>query len=74
MVLRPDSGDPVEAVMLGLQAGEKAFGADTNKKGYKVLRGCSVIQGDGINSSALKGILEEALRQGYSAQNVTFGM
>ena len=27
IVLRPDSGDPVEAVMLGLEAAEKAFGS-----------------------------------------------
>jgi len=36
-VLRPDSGDPVEAVLEGLKAGEKAFGANINGKGYKVL-------------------------------------
>ncbi len=38
-VLRPDSGDPVEAIMMALQAGERAFGATVNKKGYKVLNG-----------------------------------
>lgn len=39
MVLRPDSGDPVEAVLMGLEAGEKVFGIDTNALGYKVPRG-----------------------------------
>ena len=39
MVLRPDSGDPVEAVLMGLAAGEKVFGVDTNALGFKVPRG-----------------------------------
>jgi nicotinamide phosphoribosyltransferase len=39
MVLRPDSGDPVEAVLMGLSAGEKVFGVDTNALGFKVPRG-----------------------------------
>ena len=39
MVLRPDSGDPVEAVLMGLEAGEKVFGVDTNALGFKVPRG-----------------------------------
>ena len=39
MVLRPDSGDPVEVVLAGLEAGEKVFGVDVNAKGYKTPRG-----------------------------------
>lgn len=45
MVLRPDSGDPVETVMQGLHAAEKVFGCTVNSKGFKVPIGCSVIQG-----------------------------
>lgn len=45
MVLRPDSGDTVQAVVSGLRAAEKVFGCDVNSKGFKVPRGCSVIQG-----------------------------
>jgi nicotinamide phosphoribosyltransferase len=45
MVLRPDSGDPVQTVVLGLRAAERVFGCDINSKGFKVPRGCSVIQG-----------------------------
>ena len=41
MVLRPDSGDPVEAVLMALEAGEKVFGVDTNALGYKVPRGAA---------------------------------
>ena len=35
MVLRPDSGEPVEAVLEALRAAEKVFGVDINSKGYK---------------------------------------
>ena len=40
MVLRPDSGDPVEAVLEALKAAEKVFGVDTNAKGYRVRLRC----------------------------------
>ncbi|QDZ24410.1 nicotinamide phosphoribosyltransferase [Chloropicon primus] len=74
MVLRPDSGDPVEAVLMALEAAEKVFGCTTNAKGYKVINGCGVIQGDGINIDGLRKILEAAMAAGYSAENVAFGM
>lgn len=74
LVLRPDSGDPVEVVLMGLQAAEKVFGCDVNSKGYKVPRGCSVIQGDGIDITTLREILTAVQEAGYSAQSAGFGM
>lgn len=74
MVLRPDSGDPVECIVDAMKAGEKSFGAKLNGKGFKVLNGVSAIQGDGINYNTVKAILEAVKREGYSAQNVAFGM
>lgn len=38
-VFRPDSGDPVQAILAALRAGEKTFGTVTNNKGYKVIQG-----------------------------------
>lgn len=73
-VFRPDSGDPVEAIMMALQAGEKAFGVTVNKKGYKVINGAGCLQGDGINKDVVEKILEAAHKAGYSAQNIAFGM
>ena len=55
-------------VLLALQAAEKVFGADTNSKGYKVPRGCGVIQGDGISIQVLEEILQTVMAHGYSAQ------
>mmetsp|Transcript_12174 Transcript_12174/g.19097 ORF Transcript_12174/g.19097 Transcript_12174/m.19097 type:complete len:231 (-) Transcript_12174:1945-2637(-) len=74
IILRPDSGDPVEQVVKALKAAEKTFGAAKNGKGYKMINNAGVIQGDGINYHTLKKILEAVHEAGYSAQNVAFGM
>lgn len=73
-VVRPDSGDPVACVVAGLHALERAYGADLNGKGYKVLRGAGVIQGDGIDPTVVRAILNATLEAGFSAENVAFGM
>lgn len=72
LVLRPDSGDPVEAVMAALQAAERVFGVDLNSKGYKVPRGCSVIYGDGVNLSTMRKVLAAMMEQGFSAEVYLF--
>ncbi|CAJ0862498.1 7623_t:CDS:10 [Entrophospora sp. SA101] len=74
MVLRPDSGDQVTVVLMALRAAEKIFGSVKNKKGYKVINGCGVIQGDGVTIDSLEAILKATGEAGYSAQNVAFGM
>lgn len=74
MVVRPDSGEPVEAVMKGLYACQQAFGFTFNKLGYKVLNNSAVIQGDGIDIAIVSKILDSVLAAGFSAQNVAFGM
>jgi len=73
-VVRPDSGDPVGCVVNGLIALEKAYGADTNGKGYRVIRNAGIIQGDGINPTNITQILEAVMDAGFSAENVAFGM
>lgn len=60
--------------MQALTAAERVFGVDVNTKGYKVLRGCGVIQGDGISVNTIGAILDAVLAAGYSAENVAFGM
>ncbi|KAJ3075262.1 hypothetical protein HDU98_008738 [Podochytrium sp. JEL0797] len=74
LVLRPDSGDPVAVVLEALRNADKVFGHITNSKGYKVINGCSVIQGDGIGYNTIGEILVAVEAAKYSAQNVTFGM
>lgn len=74
MVLRPDSGDPVQCILSAMEAGEKNFPTKLNKKGYKVIEGMAAIQGDGIDYAVCKQILDATIAAGFSAQNVTFGM
>lgn len=73
-VVRPDSGDPVQCVVDGLRALERAYGSTTNGKGYKVIPNAGVIQGDGIDRHTVKAILKATLAAGFSAENVAFGM
>ena len=73
-VLRPDSGDPTDAVLTGLAGLANAFGYVTNSKGYRVITGAAVIQGDGLDLAKVKEILEAVIQHGWSAQNVAFGM
>ena len=73
-VLRPDSGDPADAVVAGLKAAETAFGVDVNKKGFKVPRGVGVIQGDGVDVPTIAAILDRVIKEGFSVEAVAFGM
>jgi len=73
-IVRPDSGDPVECVLSGLEYCGRAYGYRINSKGYKVLYNSAVIQGDGINYHIIKDILEAVKSSGWSVQNVAFGM
>lgn len=73
-VVRPDSGNPWECVQQGLIACRKAFGSSVNKKGYEVLNGAAVIQGDGIELEQLIQISNRVADFGFSAQCVAYGM
>ena len=74
LVIRPDSGDPVENVLKVLKRLEVAFGAETNSKGFKVLhQAVSVIQGDGISYESLKAICGAMKDNGWSISNILFG-
>lgn len=74
LVVRPDSGKPVEVVMNTLRLLEAKFGATTNSKGFRVLNHVRVIQGDGVNQTAIRGILMNMYYAGFSADNIAFGM
>ncbi len=74
LVIRPDSGDAVENIMYALAELEKGYGATTNSKGYKVLNNVALIQGDGVNISLIKNVLDAMKQKKYSAENIAFGM
>jgi nicotinamide phosphoribosyltransferase len=74
IVIRVDSGDPVEQVLGALNKLDHAFGHRLNSKGFKLLNHVRVIQGDGIDLNTIQEILDTVLNAGYSASNVVFGM
>jgi nicotinamide phosphoribosyltransferase len=74
VVVRPDSGDPVDVVHQCLVLLDEAFGHVVNSKGFKVLNNVRVIQGDGINPNSIRAILERVTSAGYATDNVAFGM
>ena len=74
LVIRPDSGNPADVVLKTLWLLESKFGTTKNNKGFKVLNYVRVIQGDGINESTIREILNSAVGAGFSADNIAFGM
>lgn len=74
VVIRPDSGDPVAVVHQCLELLDEAFGHTINGKGFKVLNHVRVIQGDGINPTSIRAILERITSAGYATDNLAFGM
>jgi nicotinamide phosphoribosyltransferase len=74
VVIRPDSGDPVEVNRRLVEMLGKKFGYTTNAKGFKVLNNVRLIQGDGINELTVRSILGAFMAMGWSADNIAFGM
>lgn len=74
LVVRPDSGDPPAMVRMAVNALAAKYGTTLNSKGFKVLRHVRVIQGDGIDEQTIRQILQNLNVDGFSAENVTFGM
>ncbi len=74
IVIRPDSGNPPDVVLMCTQLLEEKFGSIINSKGFKVLNNVRVIQGDGINEHSIQEILDTLMNAGFSATNIAFGM
>lgn len=75
VVIRPDSGDPLEVLprIANILAGR--FGTTVNSKGFHVLNNVRLIQGDGIDDeNSIYDILNVMAEAGFSADNIAFGM
>ncbi|VBB31509.1 unnamed protein product, partial [Acanthocheilonema viteae] len=72
IVIRPDSGDPSQVVVLNLLA--EKFPIVTNSKGYRLLPSyLRVMQGDGICYESIGKILDAVTCNKWSADNIVFG-
>ncbi|MHB1665923.1 nicotinate phosphoribosyltransferase [Thiomonas sp.] len=74
VVIRPDSGDPVEMALATAKRLAEKFGASRNAKGCLVLNRTRIIYGDGIHEASIRSILREFKNHGFSADNIAFGM
>lgn len=75
LVIRPDSAEPREIVLEVMKRVYEAFGGYKNAKGYIVLDdSVRIIQGDGVNQESIRDILEILKNEGFSADNIAFGM
>lgn len=79
-VIRPDSvttkdPNPEQLVRWILKTVDFNMGSTVNSKGYKVLNPkVRILWGDGIDRDGIEKILSMAMKAGYSAENLVFGM
>ncbi len=74
LVVRPDSGDPIDTTLKCLEILGTHFGSTKNEKGYKVLNGVRIIYGDGMNLESVTRLMFEAMAEKWSIDNLAFGM
>jgi nicotinamide phosphoribosyltransferase len=75
LVLRPDSGDPVQVLLRLLPMLAERFGSTRNQAGYRTLDPkIRLLWGDGIGLESVERILGDILAAGWSAANLIFGM
>lgn len=76
IVVRPDSGDPLEVLPKMFEIFAKNIGDEitVNSKGFRVLPGwIRVIQGDGIDRQSMKAICRKLADLKWSIDNIAFG-
>jgi nicotinamide phosphoribosyltransferase len=75
LVVRPDSGDPVETPVRTIKALWAAFGGYVNAKGFRVLDPhVRVIQGDGMNIASIARLVDRVAEEGFAIDNIAVGM
>lgn len=80
-IISGNSGNPVTMPIEIMDILAEQFGYTVNSKGYKVLAQredgspiVKVIQGDGLNETTLKELLDNVIKAGYSVENLALGM
>jgi hypothetical protein len=53
LVGRPDSGDPVQCILDGLEIFSRAFGVTRQERGLRILNNAAIIQGDGVSDDVI---------------------
>lgn len=75
LVVRPDSGDPIETPLRTVKTLWEKFGGTVNSKGFRVLDPhVRVIQGDGMNIASIARLVDRMVEEGLAIDNIAFGM
>lgn len=75
LIVRPDSGDPLDCIIYALNRLDEKFGSTTQDVGLKIINGAAVIQGDGVSDEDIfERLIPEIIAHGYCPSNVAFGM
>jgi nicotinamide phosphoribosyltransferase len=75
LVVRPDSGDPIETPLRTVKTLWEKFGGSVNGKGYRVLNPqVRVIQGDGMTVDSIAVLVTRMIEEGFAIDNIAFGM
>lgn len=75
LIVRSDSGDPVDMPVQVMTQLAYAFGTTLNSRGYRVINNrVRVMQGDGVTLADMVKILGRMEAFGFSADNIYFGM
>uniref|UniRef100_A0A4W3JBC5 Nicotinamide phosphoribosyltransferase n=1 Tax=Callorhinchus milii TaxID=7868 RepID=A0A4W3JBC5_CALMI len=74
LIIRPDSGNPLDTVLQVLDILGRKFPTTENSKGYKLLPPyLRVIQGDGVDIHSLHEIVQGLEEKRWSIENIAFG-
>ncbi len=75
LIVRPDSGDPIDTPVQVVAQLAYAFGTSLNSRGYKVIdHRVRVMQGDGVSPQDMTMILGRMEALGFAADNIYFGI
>ncbi|TYC63421.1 nicotinate phosphoribosyltransferase [Rhodobacterales bacterium] len=75
IVVRPDSGNPVETPLRILETLWRHYGGSVNEKGAKVLDpAIRIIQGDGMSLTTIGRLVGKMVENDWSIDNIAFGM
>jgi len=75
LIGRPDSGDPVQCILEGLEIFAQAFGVTIQEQGLRILNNAAIIQGDGVSDEAIfEKIYPAVIAAGFCPSNIAFGM
>lgn len=75
LIVRPDSGDPIDTPVQVVAQLAYAYGTRLNTKGFKVIdANIRVMQSDGVSLQDIQMILGRLEGMGFSSENILFGM